>query len=379
MKAAVSPPMISAVATPELCSPESATEEGVLLRRLEDICAERGLAGLASRIHDLIAFVSQDMVAFEADFGSLSEPGSHRVPDESWARRSALHLLDHGGKRLRPICVALASRLGTGFSRRALDLAVAAELVHSATLLHDDVVDLSDTRRGLPTSRLIYSNAASIFAGDWLLIEALRRVQRTRLPELMTLLLDTIDEMIAAESLQLENRGRVETERAVYFRVVEGKTAAIFRWAMVAGGSAGGLDPDPLQALAEFGGHLGIAFQATDDLLDLTGDVGRTGKELFTDLREGKMTFPLIVALEREPELRALVEDILSLDADGPLPSQATAEVVAALRRTRAVEDCKRLARHHSHAAVECLERLDDSEARRALVTVAEAIVDRDL
>lgn len=378
MKAAVSTPTISAVATPELCPPETATEEGVLLRRLEDICAARGLVGLASRIHQLIDFVSQDMVTFEAEFAELPELESV-YPMDSLARRGGLHLLDHGGKRLRPICVALASRLGNGFSPQALDLAVAAELVHSATLLHDDVVDLSDTRRGSPTARLVYGNAASIFAGDWLLIEALRRVQRTRIPELMPHLLDAIDEMIAAESLQLQNRGRIETEREAYFRVIEGKTAAIFRWAMVAGGTAGGLSPEQLQALAEYGRHLGIAFQATDDLLDLTGDVGRTGKELFTDLREGKMTFPLIVALEREPELRVLIEDLLALDPEGPLPPAAAAEVVAALRRTRAVEDCQRLARHHSNAAVESLEPLADTQARRALVTVAEAIVDRDL
>lgn len=340
-----------------------------LLARLESICADRGLAGLAERLGDMVGFIGQDLEAFENELEGLPQ-------DARLVSRSAHHLLDLGGKRLRPICVTLASRVGSGFDDRALDLAIAVELVHSATLLHDDVVDLSDHRRGAPTARAVYGNAASIFAGDWLLIEALRRVHRCRLSGCLEELLATIEEMIWAESLQLETRGKISTDRETYFRVVEGKTASVFRWAMSAGARAGGLDDSQRHALTDYGRHLGIAFQATDDLLDLTGDTDRTGKDLFADLREGKMTFPLIVALEREEELRPVIEEILATDS---VSSAASVRVVDTLRRTRAVEACRELARGHCERALASLEPLPESRARRALATVAESIVDRDL
>ncbi len=340
-----------------------------LLARLEGICAGRGLGDLAERLADMVGFVGQDLETFEREFAGLPV-GAGRV------ERSASHLLDLGGKRLRPLCLSLAARLGSGFDRNVLDLAVAVELVHSATLLHDDVVDLSDHRRGAETARAVYGNAASVFAGDWLLIEALRRVERCRLPGLLVELFDLIEEMIFAESLQLENRGRVSTDRELYFRIVEGKTASVFRWAMSAGGLAGGLGEGERRALSEYGRQLGIAFQATDDLLDLTGDTERTGKDLFADLREGKMTFPLIVALEQDGDLRPVIEEIL----DGRELSDAViARVVASLRATRGVEEGRALARRHSGLALAALEALPASRARRALATVAETIVDRDL
>ena len=340
-----------------------------LLARLEGLCAHRGLEGLADRLSDLVAFIGQDLVSFESEFAALPH-------DDRLVSRSASHLLDLGGKRLRPMCVTLAARMGSGFGAEVRDLAVAVELVHSATLLHDDVVDMSDVRRGAPSARAVYGNAASIFAGDWLLIEALRRVNRCGRQELLEELFAIIEEMIFAESLQLENRGRLSINRDLYFRVVEGKTASVFRWAMSAGARAAGLDEAARGKLVEYGNHLGIAFQATDDLLDLTGDASRTGKDLFADLREGKMTFPLIVALERDPSLRPVIEGILESSGISDLASR---RVVSTLRETRAVEDCRQLAREHSNRALAALEALPDSRARRALATVAETIVDRDL
>ncbi|MEM7349691.1 MAG: polyprenyl synthetase family protein [Acidobacteriota bacterium] len=340
-----------------------------LLARLEGICAHRGLGRLADRLSDMVAFIGQDLEALEGEIARL--PRSSRQ-----VNRSAMHLIDLGGKRLRPMCLILTSRMGTGEAQKVMDLAVAVELVHSATLLHDDVVDLSDFRRGAPTARAVYGNAASIFAGDWLLIEALRRVDRCRLEGCLEELFAIIEEMIFAESLQLETRGRVSTDRDLYFQVVEGKTASVFRWAMSAGARVSGLPDADRQALIDYGRHLGITFQATDDLLDLTGDTATTGKDLFADLREGKMTFPLIVALERDPDLRAVIEEILEGEA---VSDSAAARVVSSLKATRAVEECLTLARKHSDEALAALDRLPASRARRALATVAETIVDRDL
>lgn len=343
-----------------------------LLERLEGICINQGLASLAVRLGAMTELVAADLARFEAELGGLP-----RRPEQ--VGRAASHLVDLGGKRLRPLCLALASRLGTGFDEKGLDLAVAVELVHSATLLHDDVVDVSDQRRGSATARTIYGNAASIFAGDWLLVEALRRVRHSGYLDLLDELLAVIEEMIFAESLQLENRGRLSMDRQTYFRVVEGKTASVFRWAMGAGGRAGGLDVEARRALADYGNHLGVTFQAVDDLLDLTGDSAKTGKTLFTDLREGKMTLPLITALERRPALRGVVEEVLALDPEASMPEALGLDIVAHLKDSGAIQDCLQLARDRSAAAVKSLDAVPESPARQALATVAEAIIDRDL
>ncbi|MEL7060100.1 MAG: polyprenyl synthetase family protein, partial [Acidobacteriota bacterium] len=294
--------------------------------------------------------------------------------------RGASHLLDLGGKRLRPLCLSLAARVGMpAIDQRVLDLAVAVELVHSATLLHDDVVDGGDARRGSATSRAIYGNAASIFAGDWLLIEALRRVENSAVSGLLNELFSVIEQMIFAESLQLENRGRLSLDRAAYFQVAEGKTATVFRWAMLAGARAAGVEPATERALATFGEHLGVSFQAVDDLLDLTGDAEVTGKALFTDLVEGKMTLPLILALERAPELRPTLEAIVALPDGADVPPGLVDHVSTTVRASGAAAECLAIARGRSERAVAALADVPDGRARRALVTMAEAIVDRDV
>ncbi|MEM6795898.1 MAG: polyprenyl synthetase family protein [Acidobacteriota bacterium] len=365
--------VVSAPAGNGSLAPAAGLPKGVgLLERLENICLDQGLSGLAGRIDDMVGFVATDLAAFEIELASLP-----RHPRR--VGKAANHLLDVGGKRLRPLCLALASRLGSGFDERALDLAIAVELVHSATLLHDDVVDYADQRRGTPTARSIYGNAASIFAGDWLLIEALRRVRKASYPTLLGDLLDVIEEMIFAESLQLECRGRLGMNRDSYFQVAEGKTASVFRWALRAGGVAGGLGAEAQDALALYGQNLGVTFQAVDDLLDLTGDPESTGKDLFTDLREGKMTLPLIFALERDGRTREVVEEVLALPENAPIPRRIAAELVRLLRTTNGVADTLELARHHSQTAIEALSAVPQGPAHLALATVAEAIVDRDV
>jgi octaprenyl-diphosphate synthase len=335
------------------------------LAALRHVCTRRGLPDLAARLADLGAWIAADLRDFEAELGAV-ERGTSVV------HRSAQHLLDLGGKHLRPMCVALAAKLGAGFGPAARDLAVAVELIHAATLLHDDVVDLGDTRRGAPAARTVYGNAAAIFAGDWLLVQALQRVQRAGLPGMLDRTLATIDEMIRAEAVQLAARGRLNADRADYFRVVEGKTAALFRWAMFGGGLAGGLDDDACRALERYGLHLGVAFQAVDDLLDYDGDAAVMGKTRFADLREGKMTYPLLLALERDASLRPTVERIAAGDPGDP------ARVLAALRATGALDDGRAFARGRVAEAIACLSAIPAGRGRDALVTAAEAAVHRE-
>src|SRR5262245_37306930 len=232
-----------------------------VLDRLAHVSAARGAPGLGERIASLDRWVRADLVAFEAELEAI--PRGARV-----VHAAAHHLLDLRGKHLRPLCVALASRFGDGFTEQARGLAVAVELVHCATLLHDDVVDVAERRRGEPAACVVYGNAASIFAGDWLLIAALRRIAAAGIDGMLDRMLAVIDEMIVAESIQLERRGNVTGSREDYFAIVEGKTAALFRWAMVAGARCARMSPAAESALERFGLHLGIAFQAVDDELD---------------------------------------------------------------------------------------------------------------
>jgi octaprenyl-diphosphate synthase len=311
-------------------------------------------------------FAADDLAAVETTLNRLFEGPHDRIS------QSAMHLVALPGKRLRPLCVALASRSGEGLSPAARRLATAVELVHSATLLHDDVVDLGTVRRGQPTARMIYGNAASVFAGDWLLIEALREVRKAGVSGALDELLSVIEEMIRAEAIQLEARGSIVADRAQYFAIVRGKTASLFRWALFAGGRAGGLDAGAARALERYGEHLGIAFQIVDDALDLAGDTATLGKSLFTDLREGKMTYPLIVALERDPEMASLLETAIS--DSGVDVSQ---RVLASLRRTGACGAALELAKHHARCAIAELDGVPPSEARDLLALVADATTER--
>jgi octaprenyl-diphosphate synthase len=343
---------------------------GAVLDRLSGISRARGTPSLGERLAGLERWVRDDLAAFEAELAVI--PRGARV-----VHAAAHHLLDLGGKHLRPLCVALASRFGDGFTGAARALAVAVELVHSATLLHDDVVDLAERRRGAPAACVVYGNAASIFAGDWLLVAALRRIAAAGVEGLLDKMLAVIDEMIVAESVQLERRGRLAGARDDYFAIVEGKTAALFRWAMIAGARAAGLPAAAEGALERYGLHLGVAFQAVDDELDYAED---TGKDPLADLREGKVTFPLVVALEREPALHDQLEHLLAEEraaGGAAVPRDQLAAIAARIRGTGALVATRALAEEHVRRALGVLEELPAGPARDALVTVALASLER--
>ncbi len=340
-------------------------DEGVaVLDRLEAVCNTHDAPELAEVLRALSAFMLEDLVQVEADI--------ERVPRrDEVIGKSAHHLLALKGKRLRPMCVALAAKAGRGFDDSARALAAAVELVHSATLLHDDVVDHGTMRRGEPTARTLYGNAASVFAGDWLLIEALRRVRQADVPRVLDDLLDIIDEMIRAEAVQLENRGRLVVDRQTYFAIIEGKTASLFRWGLRSGARAGRLDDEDAEALATYGQNLGIAFQIVDDALDFMGEAEETGKNLFADLREGKVTYPVLVGMERDPALKAALGDALA--SPKGLSNAEGQRVLTALRKTGAIDASMALAREYSEAAAKAIERLPSGAAKTALTLVADA------
>ena len=283
--------------------------------------------------------------------------------------------MDRPGKRVRPICVLLAARMGgRSFDAEVREVATACELVHAATLLHDDVIDLGDERRGAPSARMIYGNAASVLGGDHLLVDALRRVRGAPM-HLQHALVDVIASMVEGEALQLERRGRFEPDRAAYLTVVEGKTAALFRWALRAGGTLGGLPAEQVAVLAEIGVALGTAFQLVDDVIDLEGDPAVTGKSACVDLREGKLTWPLILAAERQPGLAERMRAFAA--AEGELDELSVVRLVADIKRTGALEDTRAEAVARTNVAREGLRTLPAGAARDALSTVIDTVLAR--
>ena len=243
-------------------------------------------------------------------------------------------------------------------------------MVHNATLLHDDVVDVGDRRRGADAARVIYGNAASIFGGDWLLVDALCRIQAVGQPGVLERMLAVVKEMVIAESLQLARRGKVRSSAADYFSIISGKTASLFRWAMFAGARAGGLDERATSALELYGQKLGVAFQIVDDVLDVAGDPNATGKAMLTDMREGKMTYPLILAMERDSSLAPILEEAMAADESGIDPA-ACEKVARAVAAARAGEDSLELATKFCREAVKSLEVLPQGRARSSLEAVA--------
>jgi octaprenyl-diphosphate synthase len=340
------------------------------LGRLEGLAWDQALEPLAVRLGRVFDLVSGEMADLDADLAAIQ-------PVEGPVKSSASHLLRLPGKRLRPLCVALAARTAGDTPAGVKDIAVAAELIHSATLLHDDVVDLGDVRRGEQTARLVYGNAASVFAGDWLLVEAIRRVRRGAAshPDVLDAMLDAIDRMIGAESVQLEGRGRLVCERDVYLSVVRGKTGALFGWALYAGARVGGLPEAVCLALEGYGSHLGVAFQVVDDILDLRGDPTALGKSLHADLREGKATFPLIAALEARPSLRTAVESLSR--GDGERAVGSAEDIVASIAAAGGFAAAEAFAREETAAALDCLTKVPGGAARDALVTLCEAVLRR--
>lgn len=280
---------------------------------------------------------------------------------------AAEHLLVAGGKRLRALLTLLSARAAGGSGGVAL--AVAAELAHAATLLHDDVIDEGDVRRGRPTSRLLWSNATSVLAGDFLLTRALDLACGSGVPGALEELIAVLRDLVAGEALQISLRGSVETTEADYRRVVEGKTASLFRWAARAGCRAGGGSPEMAEALGRYGWHVGIAFQLSDDALDFDADPQVFGKSLLQDLREGTLTLPVIRVLEREPEMKEELRQALA--ADKPLSDAQANRIARVVRESGEVERVREEAAEEARMGASFLASIPDNVYRRLLEEVA--------
>lgn len=364
-------------------SSETSSHDGntQYVARLGQTVSAHAADDVAKKLDDIRLFLADDLADVERSLLATGVDGHERQPlalRDTPLRQSASHLLSLSGKRLRPLCVALAARIGGSFTDAARAVAVAVELVHNATLLHDDVVDVSDKRRGSPTARVLYGNAASIFAGDWLLVEALMKLERIGRPDLMGKLLEVLREMLDGEALQLHFRGNLTVTADDYFDIVRGKTASLFRFALYAGARAGDVNERDAKALGVFGEAMGTAFQLTDDLLDLTGQERELGKNLYADLHEGKFTYPLLLAMQRDPRVHEALAAMIAAEGSPEALKSSETIVSHALTQTGALEDAKARANQLSTEALSALATVPAGAARDALEHVAVALVHRN-
>ncbi|HJU21436.1 MAG TPA: polyprenyl synthetase family protein [Casimicrobiaceae bacterium] len=282
-------------------------------------------------------------------------------------REVASYIIAGGGKRLRPALLLLAAR-GCGYAGRDHHvLAAAIEMIHTATLLHDDVVDESQLRRGHATANAQFGNPASVLVGDFLYSRTFQLMVGVNHMRVLSIIADATNLIAEGEVLQLMHAGNAALDEGAYFAVIERKTAKLFEAAGRLGAVLGNASAAAEDALARYGTHLGIAFQIMDDVLDYSGDATAIGKNLGDDLAEGKMTLPLIRALAIGTAGEAAL--IRHAIEGGGLTDFAP--VLAALHRTDALSYARDRARTESEAAAACLDVLPPSPAATGLLQLS--------
>lgn len=284
------------------------------------------------------------------------------------------YIVGSGGKRLRPMLLLLAAKaLGTASDKHLL-LAAVIEFIHTATLLHDDVVDDSDLRRGKESANAVWGNAASVLVGDYLYSRAFEMMVRTGNMRVMEILSKTTTAIAEGEVLQLLNCNNPETTEEKYLEVIARKTAILFSAATRLAAVVSDASAEVEQSLAEYGQHLGIAFQLIDDALDYKASKDELGKNLGDDLAEGKPTLPLIYAIQNgnEEEAQTIIDAIKNGDRD------AFNAVYTVVQRTKAIEYTEQRADEEAQKAIDALNILPASEYKEALMLLAKFSVQRN-
>ena len=285
----------------------------------------------------------------------------------------AEHIVSAGGKRLRPMLVALAGRATGPVRAQHHQLAAIVEFIHTSTLLHDDVVDESDLRRGRSTANALWGNAPSVLVGDFLYSRSFQLMVELDDMAVMRLLADTTNRIAEGEVLQLLHVRNPDTDEAAYLGVIERKTAVLFAAGTRLGALASGADEGTQQALYDYGMQLGYAFQIADDVLDYSGDAQALGKNLGDDLAEGKATLPLIHAMaQADDATRARLRAIVEQGDTGAMP-----EVLAAIQRAGSLDYSRARAREYAAKAEAALAPLPDNDAVAALRGLARHAVER--
>lgn len=336
----------------------------------------RVLSSIASFVLNGTILLNQELYApIASDMAALDRVIRARLhSDVALIRQVAEYIIGAGGKRLRPaLLLFVANALGYRGTHHH-ELAAVVEFIHTSSLLHDDVVDESDLRRGNRTANALFGNAASVLVGDFLYSRSSQMMVAVGSMKAIEILSDATNVIAEGEVLQLMNVGNANASVEDYLRVIRYKTAMLFEASARLGALLGGLDEAGQSRIAGLGRHLGTAFQLIDDVLDYSGDEAQTGKHLGDDLAEGKPTLPLIHVLEHgTPEQAALVRG--AIETGG---REAFSDVLAAVRATDALGRTRALAVAEAEKAKEALDELPSSIFKKSLLQLCDFAVARD-
>src|SRR6266446_2956561 len=329
-----------------------------------------GKLGQALTAREVFELLRDDLVLVEKEI--------HRESVASVDAITAIgqYLQEAGGKRLRPSLLLLSSKLIGDGGESAIRLGAVVEMIHAATLVHDDVIDAAETRRGRPSTNVQWGNHTCVLAGDWLYMQAFQIAVRERNFHILDLLIGLTQMMVEGELLQLERIGRIDVTEADCMVLVDRKTACLFSVCAKLGALVAGADSQTEERLGEYAWNLGMAFQLVDDVLDFTAREKTLGKPVGGDLREGKVTLPLVYALERAPaEERRMVERVL---ADRHYENVPLRQILALIDKYQGIERVRERAQAFTDKARHVIGEFPESPYQRALHGITDLVTDRD-
>lgn len=319
----------------------------------------------AKEVFDLL---HDDLAAIEREFGRDTVSSVRAITEIGEYLRAG------GGKRLRPALLLLSCKLMSYSGQGAIKLGAVVEIIHTATLVHDDIIDEAKTRRGRPAANTQWGNSKCVLAGDWLYMQSFKIAVQERNFAILDTLIDLTQAMVEGELLQIERLGKAISIDE-HFELIYRKTACLFSVCMKLGGILANASEANLARLADYGRNLGMAFQIVDDVLDLTASEEVLGKPVASDLREGKATLAVLHALERcTPAERGTIESVLG---NGGFNGTTPTDIVAILKRYGSIDAAYNRAMEFTQAAREAICTFPDSEIKRVLLWIPEFVVER--
>ena len=318
---------------------------------------------------EVFELLRDDLAAIEREFGRDT------VSEVEAITEIGEYLRGGGGKRIRPALLLLSSKLFNYEGRGAVRLGAVVEIIHTATLVHDDIIDEAKTRRGRPAANTQWGNSKCVLAGDWLYMQAFKVAVQERNFRILDTLIELTQQMVEGELLQMEKLGQLISLQE-HFDLIYRKTACLFSVCMRMGAILGGATREQEDRLAQYGRDLGMAFQIVDDVLDLTASESVLGKPVASDLREGKVTMAVIHALERcTPDEKRKIETVLG---DRAFNGVTHADILHILTRYGSVESANVCAAQYAESARKSICQFPDSEIKRALLWAPEFVVARE-
>lgn len=317
------------------------------------------------KLANIYGFLRKDLNQIEQSINEIIQ-AEHPV-----LREASTQLLQAGGKRIRPVFVLLSARFGDYKNKDIETVAVALELIHMATLVHDDVVDNSELRRGKPTVKHIYGDRVAMYTGDYILARALETITEIDNPEIHKTLSKTLIEVVEGEIAQIKDRYVLDQEIWNYLRRIKRKTALLIATSCKLGAISAGLNKYEVNKLYEYGYYIGMSFQIIDDILDFTATEKELGKPTGSDLEQGHITLPVFYAMQ-DPVFKTKVERLF--ESKDNINQAELTEVIDYLKQTDAIEKSYDLSNRYLNKAMNALNRLPENKVKRTLEVIAQVI-----